>query len=46
LTPEEFKGAMKKEVITYLAREQDKGGRQDIEKAMHTMQIYLELTAC
>lgn len=45
MTPEEFKGAMKKEVITYLAREQDKGGREDIEKAMHTMQIYLELTA-
>lgn len=45
MTPEEFKGAMKKEVITYLAREQDKGGREDIEKAMHTMQIYLELTS-
>jgi len=45
LTPEEFKGAMKKEVITYLAREADKGGRQDIEKAMHTLQIYFELTS-
>ena len=44
MTPEELKGAMKKEVITYLARESDKGGREDIEKAMHTLQIYLELT--
>jgi len=43
LTPEELKGAMKKEVIAYLARESDKGGRLDIEKAMHTLQIYLEL---
>lgn len=45
MTPEELKGAMKKEVFSYLARERDKGGRQDIEKAMHTLQIYLELTA-
>lgn len=44
LSPEELKGAMKKEVITYIARCDDKGGRQDIEKAMHTIQIYLELT--
>jgi len=45
MTPEELKGAMKKEVFSYLARERDKGGRMDIEKAMHTLQIYLELTA-
>lgn len=45
MTEEELKGAMKKEVITYLARESDKGGRVDIEKAMHTLQIYLELTS-
>lgn len=44
MTPEELKGAAKKEAITYLAREADKGGRLDIEKAMHTLQIYLELT--
>ncbi len=44
MTPEEMKGAMKKEVIAYLAREADKGGRLDIKKAMHTIQIYLELT--
>jgi hypothetical protein len=44
LTAEELKGAMKKDVISYLSRESDKGGREDIKKALHTMQIYLELT--
>jgi hypothetical protein len=44
LTPEELKGFMKGTVVAYLAREKDKGGRVDIKKAMHTMQIYLELT--
>jgi hypothetical protein len=44
MTPEELKGFAKGTVIAYLAREEDKGGRLDIEKAMHTLQIYLELT--
>ena len=44
LTPEELKGFAKGTVIAYLAREEDKGGRIDIKKAMHTLQIYLELT--
>lgn len=44
LTPEEFKGYAKGTVLAYLAREQAKGGRQDIEKAAHTLEIYLELT--
>lgn len=44
MTPEEMKGAMKKDVIGYLCREQDKGGREDIKKALHTLQLYLELT--
>lgn len=44
LTPEELKGFMKGTVIAYLAREDDKGGRLDIEKAKHTLEIYLELT--
>lgn len=44
MNDDELKGAMKKEVIAYLAREKDKGGREDIKKAMHTLQIYLELT--
>ena len=43
LTPDELRGFMKGTVIAYLAREQDKGGDLDIEKAAHTMQIYLEL---
>ncbi len=45
LTPEELKGFAKGTVIAYLAREADKGGRQDIEKSMHTLQLYLELSA-
>lgn len=44
MTPEELKGFAKGTAIAYLAREADKGGRLDIEKAMHTLQIYLELT--
>lgn len=44
LTPEELRGFAKGTVIAYLAREQDKGGRQDIKKALHTLQIYLELS--
>ena len=44
LTPVELKGFAKGTVIAYLAREDDKGGRLDIKKAMHTLQIYLELT--
>lgn len=43
LTPEELKGAMKLIVMSYLAREADKGGMADIRKASHTLQIYLEL---
>ena len=45
LTPEELKGAMKITVMSYLAREADKGGMGDIRKAAHTLQIYLELEA-
>jgi len=44
MTPEELKGFMKGTVITYLQREADKGGREGIEKAMHTLQLYLEVT--
>jgi hypothetical protein len=44
LTPTELKGAAKMTAITYLCRENDKGGREDIKKAMHTLQIYLEIT--
>jgi hypothetical protein len=44
LTPEELKGFMKGTVIAYLAREDEKGKRLDIEKAKHTLELYLELT--
>ena len=43
LTPEELRGFMKGTAIAYLARERDKGGNQDIEKAIHTLQGLLEL---
>lgn len=43
LTPAELKGFAKGTVIAYLAREEDKGGHTDIEKAAHTLQIYLDL---
>lgn len=44
LTPEELRGFAKGTAVAYLAREQQKGGRLDIKKAVHTLQIYLELT--
>lgn len=44
LTPEELKGAMKATAVIYLAREADKGGREDIKKAVHTLQMYLNMT--
>lgn len=43
LTPEEFRGYMKGTAIAYLARERDKGGLLDIEKATHTLQGLIEL---
>lgn len=43
LTPEEFRGYMKGTALAYLAREKDKGGNLDIEKAIHTLQALLEL---
>lgn len=44
LTPEELKGYMKGTVCAYLCREEQKGGREDILKALHTMQLYLEMS--
>lgn len=44
LNPDELKGFMKGTVIAYLAREQDKNGREDIEKAKHTLELYLKLS--
>jgi hypothetical protein len=44
LSEDEFRGFMKGTAIVYLARERDKGGSQDIEKALHTLAGWLELT--
>jgi hypothetical protein len=41
LTPEEFRGYMKGTAIAYLAREQEKGGMEDIAKATHTLHGFL-----
>jgi len=45
LTPEEMRGYLKGEVIVYLARERQKGGREDMRKAAHTLAKLLEVTA-
>lgn len=43
LSEEEYRGWMKGNAIVYLAREQDKGGDQDIEKAAHHLQKLIEV---
>jgi len=43
MTPEELRGYMKGTVIAYLAREQQKGGDTDIEKACHTIQLWQQV---
>ena len=43
LTSDELRGAAKLTAIAYLCREREKGGLEDIKKAVHTLQIYLEL---
>ena len=43
LTPAEFRGYTKGTAIVYLARELQKNGAEDLHKAVHTLQLYLEL---
>jgi len=43
LTPEEYRGYHKGVAISYLAREQSKGGMQDIQKAVHHLQRLIEM---
>lgn len=43
LTPEEYRGYHKGVAIGYLARERQKGGLQDIEKALHHLQRLVEI---
>lgn len=42
-TKEELRGFMKGTVMSYLARDKE-NQREDIEKAMHTIQLYLEIS--
>lgn len=43
LTPEEYRGYHKGTAVAYIARERQKGGLQDIEKAIHHLQRLLEV---
>jgi len=43
MTEEQFKGFMLGNVIKYIARFQDKGGRNDLEKAQHYLDKCLQL---
>lgn len=43
LTPEEYRGYHKGVAIAYLAREQQKGGIEDIKKAIHHLQRLVEM---
>lgn len=43
LTPEEYRGYHKGVAIGYLAREQQKGGIEDIKKAIHHLQRLVEM---
>jgi hypothetical protein len=43
LTPEEYRGYHKGVAIAYLARERQKGGIEDIKKAVHHLQRLVEM---
>ena len=43
MTEEQFKGFMLGNVIKYVARFQDKGGRNDLQKAKHYLDKCIEL---
>jgi hypothetical protein len=43
LTPEEYRGYHKGVAVAYLAREQQKGGDEDIKKAVHHLQRLIEV---
>jgi hypothetical protein len=43
LTPEEYRGYHKGVAVSYLARERQKGGTQDIEKAIHHLSRLVEM---
>ena len=43
MTAEEFEGYLRGNVIKYLARFRDKGGVQDLRKAMHYLEKLIEV---
>ena len=44
MSPEELRGFMRGNAIKYLARCNDKGGLQDLQKAQHYLSKLIELT--
>jgi len=44
MSPEEFRGFLRGNVIKYVARCNDKGGRKDLEKAQHYLTKLLEVS--
>lgn len=42
MAPEAFRGFLKGNIIKYIAREEGKGGVEDLKKAMHYMKKLLE----
>ena len=44
MTPEQFKGFLRGNAIKYLARCDDKGGLQDLEKARHYLDKLIEVS--
>lgn len=46
LTPEEFRGAIKFNVLKYISRERGKGGNQDLAKAAWYLLFYLGGPRC
>lgn len=43
MTPEQFKGFLRGNIIKYIARCDDKGGVEDLRKAAHYLQKLIEL---
>jgi hypothetical protein len=41
-TPEEFRGFLKGSALKYIARERDKGGLVDLQKAHHYLETLIE----
>lgn len=43
MTPDQFKGFLRGNVIKYIARCDDKGGIEDLRKAQHYLTVLIEL---